>query len=165
MRTLQRAVVGATAAIALLAPAVAGAAGPASASGVASRAGVISTVAGGVGGPARATRVALLGPCGVSFGDGHLYIADSGAVRQVNPGTDWLTTPAGSGAFGPLGDGRRATRAYLADACGAAVDHSGNLVIADTDSNRIRVVAHKTGIFYGRAMTAGDIYTVAGDGH
>ena len=30
--------------------------------------------------------------------------------------------------------------------------------------NRIRVVAAATGTFYGQAMTAGDIYTVAGGG-
>ena len=41
---------------------------------------------------------------------------------------------------------------------------SGNLVIADTFNQRVRVVAASTGTFYGRAMTAGDIYTVAGDG-
>jgi len=45
-----------------------------------------------------------------------------------------------------------------------ALDHSGNLVIADTENTRIRVVAHTTGAFYGRPMTAGHIYTVAGDG-
>ena len=131
-------------------------------------AGVISTVAGGVGGPARATTVAL-NACGVSFGAGHLYIADDGpvqggSVRAVSPGTDRLTTPAGTGAVGPLGDGGRATRAGLRQPCGVAVDRSGNLVIADTFNNRVRVVAHKTGTFYGKAMTAGDIYTVAGTG-
>jgi len=30
--------------------------------------------------------------------------------------------------------------------------------------NRIRVVAESTGSFYGRPMTAGEFYTVAGDG-
>ena len=44
------------------------------------------------------------------------------------------------------------------------MDRAGNLVIADTYNNRIRVVAAATGTFYGQAMTAGDIYTVAGDG-
>jgi hypothetical protein len=44
------------------------------------------------------------------------------------------------------------------------VDASGNVVIADSDNGRIRVVAAATGTFYGRAMTAGDIYTVAGNG-
>src|SRR6266571_1719913 len=161
MKAPQRAVIVATTAIALLAPA--GAAGSASASAAASTAGVISTVAGGVGGPARATRVALA-PCGVSFGAGHLYIAASSVVRQVSPGTDRLTTPAGTaGDGGPLGDGRRATRASLS-ACGVTVDHSGNLVIADLLHQRIRVVAARTGTFYGQPMTAGDIYTVAGDG-
>ena len=44
------------------------------------------------------------------------------------------------------------------------VDHSGNLVIADFLNERVRVVAHTTGTFYGQPMTAGDIYTVAGNG-
>ena len=34
---------------------------------------------------------------------------------------------------------------------------------ADTDNSRVRLVAVTTGTFYGRAMKAGDIYTVAGD--
>jgi DNA-binding beta-propeller fold protein YncE len=45
-----------------------------------------------------------------------------------------------------------------------AVDGAGNLVIADTGNNRVRVVAARTGRFYGRAMKAGHIYTVAGNG-
>jgi hypothetical protein len=43
-------------------------------------------------------------------------------------------------------------------------DSSGNLVIADTSNHRVRVAAATTGTFYGVAMTARDIYTVAGDG-
>ena len=45
-----------------------------------------------------------------------------------------------------------------------AVDGAGNLVLADLLNFRVRVVAESTGTFYGIAMTAGDIYTVAGDG-
>ena len=45
------------------------------------------------------------------------------------------------------------------------MDGAGNLVIADQGNSRIRVVAASTGTFYGQAMTAGDIYTVAGDRH
>ena len=45
---------------------------------------------------------------------------------------------------------------------GVTVDASGNLVMADGD--RIRVVAANSGTFYGQAMTAGVVYTVAGDG-
>jgi len=156
-----RTVVAAAAALALLTPAAAGAAGPALAS--TQTAGVISTVAGGVGGPAKATKVALANPCGVAFGAGYLYVAGSRSVRRVNPGTGRLTTPAGTGAAGPLGDGGSATRASLST-CGVAVDHSGNLVIADGGHDRIRVTAASSGVFYGKAMTAGDIYNVAGDG-
>ena len=43
-------------------------------------------------------------------------------------------------------------------------DGAGNLVIDDAFNERIRVVAEKTGTFYGQAMTTGDIYTVAGNG-
>ena len=163
MRAPQRAVVVAAAAVALLMPVAARAAAPASAPAAASTAGVISTVAGGVGGPGRATAVALR-PCGVAFGAGRLYIGGGASVRAVDPGTDRLTTPAGTGVAGPLGDGRSGTRAGLMAACGAAVDHAGNLLIADTRHQRIRVVAASSGSFYGQAMTAGDIYTIAGNG-
>jgi trimeric autotransporter adhesin len=131
--------------------------------GQAATAGIISTVAGGVGGPGPATAVALV-PSGVFYGGGSLYIAGSTSVRKVDPGTGHLTTPAGTGVSGPLGDGGWASRANLSGAMGGAVDGAGNLVIADAVSNRVRVVAVATGTFYGRAMKAGYIYTVAGDG-
>jgi hypothetical protein len=129
----------------------------------------ISTTVGGVGGPAAATSVAMgfessgTGPCGVAYGDGHLYVATGTAVRQVDPATDWLTTPVGTGTSGPLGDGGPADRASVVT-CDAVIDHAGNLVIPDSGNYRVRVVAAATGTFYGQAMTAGDIYTVAGDG-
>ena len=44
------------------------------------------------------------------------------------------------------------------------VDAAGNLVFCDERDNRIRVVAAATGTFYGQAMTAGDISTIAGAG-
>jgi trimeric autotransporter adhesin len=130
-----------------------------------SAAGIISTVAGGVGGPARATRVAIgpYGPCGVSSGGGSVYIGDHYSVRQVDPKTDWLTTPAGVGSpGGTLGTGGPAADSTLNDACATAVDHSGNLIIANVGF--IEVVAARDGRFYGQPMTAGDIYIVAGGG-
>jgi trimeric autotransporter adhesin len=134
-------------------------------------AGVISTVAGGPGGPARGPRVSLATafdgdvsePCGLAYGAGRLYIGDMRTVRAVNPATGWLTTPAGTGAAGPLGEGGPAAKANV-NACGVAVDPSGNLVITDTYDNRIRVVAAGAGTFYGQAMKAGHIYSIAGDG-
>ena len=73
-------------------------------------------------------------------------------------------TVAGSGARGFSGDGGPATSAMLSFPDGVSLDRAGNLAIADTDNNRVRIVAESTGMFYGLAMTAGDIYTVAGTG-
>ena len=42
------------------------------------------------------------------------------------------------------------------------MDAAGNVLIADFENNQVRVVAASTGTFYGQAMTAGDIYTIAG---
>jgi secreted PhoX family phosphatase len=75
-----------------------------------------------------------------------------------------IYTVAGNGAVGFSGDGGPATSAKLNDPGGVAVDGAGNLLIADGGNGRIRLVAHKTGTFYGQAMTGGDIYTVAGGG-
>jgi NHL repeat len=46
-----------------------------------------------------------------------------------------------------------------------AVDHAGNLLICEADGARVRAVAAAIGTFYGQAMTADDIYTVAGGGN
>ncbi|HEV2450420.1 MAG TPA: hypothetical protein VGS62_00655 [Streptosporangiaceae bacterium] len=145
--------------------AVSGASGAqAAASPAPDAAGTITTVAGGVGGPGPATRVAVALPRGVSFAHGQLYISQ-GHVRDVSAATGRLTTPAGQinipGA--PVSDGGPAVAANLG-ARSTVTDSAGNLVIADEGNNRIRVLAARTGVFYGQQMTAGDIYTVAGDG-
>src|SRR5205823_1312919 len=75
-----------------------------------------------------------------------------------------IYTVAGTGTQGFSGDGGAATSAELSDPNYVVTDRTGNLVIADTANSRIRVVAASTGTFYGRTMTAGDIYTVAGTG-
>ncbi len=128
----------------------------------AAAAGIISTVAGGAGGPGKATQVSL-SPYGVFNGTGGLYLADYGSVARVDAQTDQLTPVAGTGVTGPLGDKRAATRASLITNS-VSQDKTGNLLVADQGDNRVRVVAAKTGTFYGQAMTAGDIYTVAGNG-
>jgi DNA-binding beta-propeller fold protein YncE len=74
-----------------------------------------------------------------------------------------IYTVAGGGTGG-IGDGGPAANARLGFPQGAIVDGAGNLVIADTFDERIRVVAESSGTFYSKAMTAGDIYTVAGNG-
>ena len=138
-------------------------AGAGQAGAVAAPAGTITTIAGGVGGPAKATTVAV-SPCGARFAGGSLYVGDVTAIRQISPASDQLTTPVGTGSTTPLGDGGPATAASLDGTCTAVLDPAGNLVVADIFDNLIRVAAAATGTFYGRQMTAGDIYSVAGNG-
>ncbi len=121
--------------------------------------GVISTVEGGAGGPGPATSVAV-SPCGVDWAGGWLYLADGSTVRRVSTATGALTTVAGDNAAGPADDSGAAVSSAISGACGTAVDGAGNLVIAD--GQQVLVVPARTGTFYGRHMTAGDVYTVAG---
>jgi len=137
--------------------------------------GTISTVVGGVGGPARGRRVAVSlcgqgNPCPLTFAAGRLWFGDENhAVRALSIATGWLTTPAGNGLTpngltGTAGDGGPATAAWLGTPGGIAVDSAGNLIFADLGASVVRFVAARTGTFFGQAMTAGHIYTVAGTG-
>lgn len=107
----------------------------------------ISTVAGsGVAGfsgdNAAATSASLNLPSGVAVSsDGNtLYIADTGnnRVRKVVAGT--ITTVAGNGTAGFGGDGSTADQASLNAPKGLALDANGNLLITDSDNERIRRV-------------------------
>ena len=90
--------------------------------------------------------------------------AETGTFYAVAMTKGDIYTVAGNGTGGYSGDGGPATSAELQEAQGLAVAAGGNLIIADGNNSSIRVVAAETGTFYGQAMTAGDIYTVAGDG-
>ena len=75
-----------------------------------------------------------------------LYIADrdNNAIRAVNLTTGIITTLAGTGAFGSTGDNGPATAAALSSPRSIAVDAAGNVYIADTLGNEIRMVAAGT---------------------
>jgi len=83
-----------------------------------------------------------------------------------------IYTIAGHGLCGYSGDGGRAISARIGVVTGVAVDGAGNIVFSDMGASvflgkggpRVRVVAARTGRYYGIRMRAGDIYTVAGDG-
>jgi sugar lactone lactonase YvrE len=98
------------------------------------------------GGPA--TTAQLAGPVGIAvdkFGD--IFIADSmnNIIRMVDP-SGIISTVAGGGTVGGLGDGGKAVDATLNNPTGVAVDNSGNLFIADYGNNRIREVIKATGV-------------------
>ncbi len=79
---------------------------------------------------------------------GNIVIADSfnNRVRRVDARTGKIQTVAGIGRQGFFGDGDLATKAQLNSPSGVAVDHQGNIFIADTFNNRIRVIDAQTGI-------------------
>ena len=109
--------------------------------------GIIETFAGtgtagysGDGGAA--TEAQIDQPAGLAVsGAGYVFIADWGdhRVRRVAPdGT--IETFAGTGLGGTGGDGGLAIEAQLARPAGVAVHASGNVYIADSGSQRVRVV-------------------------
>ncbi len=109
--------------------------------------GVITTLAGtgragyfGDGGPAASARLNF--PSGVAVdASGNVYIADwhNQRVRMVDA-SGTITTLAGTGRAGFSGDGSAAGGAMLGWPFGVAVDSSGDVFIADSRNNRIRMV-------------------------
>ena len=106
----------------------------------------------GDGGPASSAQ--LNSPNGIAVdASGNLYISDSenAVVREVVASTGLISTAAGtygqqSGYRGHTGDGGPATAAYLSIPQGLALDSSGNLYIADSGDNAVRVISAATGI-------------------
>jgi trimeric autotransporter adhesin len=120
--------------------------------------GVITTVAGngiagsgGNGGPA--TNASLNAPSYVAINpSGDLYISDSGNfwIRRVSGGV--ITVFAGDNSSGYSGDGGPATMAQLKQPAGLAIDAAGDVYVADSANNCIRMISN------------GVITTVAGGG-
>ena len=116
-------------------------------------AGIINTVAGngkygynGDGG--QAVNAQLYSPYGLAFdAAGNLYISDTvnHRVRKVTP-AGIISTVAGAGMAGVVqsssfrGDTGLATSAFLNEPAGLAIDNAGNLYIADSGNDRIRVI-------------------------
>ena len=127
--------------------------------------GVISDFAGKVSGSACAptatvgcppTQVTLDKPRGVaSDAQGNIYIAgyDSQGVYKVSASTGLLYLVAGTGSAGSAGDGGPAASAEVNAPRGVWADTAGNVYIADTSNNKIRVID-----------ATGTIHTFAGTG-
>ncbi len=103
---------------------------------------IIQTVAGGGvadGGPANEAN--LNGPQAVAVDrEGNLYISDTGhhRIRRVDRRTGIITTIAGTGVPGNIGDHGPALEARLYSPHGIAFDSEGDLYIADTENRRVR---------------------------
>jgi large repetitive protein len=154
--------------------------------------GVITTVAGngtpGYGGDGLVSTSALVElnrPQGVTVDSaGNLYIADTSnqRIRRVDAVTGVITTVAGNGDLSPLGDGEGtysgdggpATSAGLNLPYAVAFDSAGgNMYIADSNNNRVRVVNGGTINTYagtgtegytgdGKAATAAELFAPGG---
>jgi uncharacterized protein (TIGR03437 family) len=146
--------------------------------------GVITTVAGngtqGLGGDhGPAASAQLWDPTGVAVDSaGNLYIADTGnnCIRKVSNGV--ISTVAGNGTPGFSGDNGPATSAQLVDPEGVAVDSAGNVYIADSYNNRIRLLTPAAGTgqaptimsvvnaasYIGGPISPGEVVTIFGTG-
>jgi len=119
-----------------------------------------------------ATMANLDQPSSIAFdGAGNMYIADSAHNRirmvaaPVLPATAGIiSTYAGTGNQGYSGDGQLATAASLSSPAGVALDGAGNLYIADTGNNVIRMVSAATGIITTVAGSFPGLQGFAGDG-
>lgn len=124
-----------------------------------------------------ATSALLNVPVSVAVdGNGDLYIADADNNRVVEvaatthvqfgitmtAGDSYTVAGSAAGTAGDSGDGGPATSALLSAPSGVAVDQAGDLFIADTLDSRIQEVPATSGTSFGIAMTAGDMYTIAG---
>ena len=123
-------------------------------------AGQIATIAGnGVQGFAgdggAATSAELNEPSGVAeSADGRIFIADTNNQRvRVVDTNGTISTFAGTGIAGMLGDDGPASAAQLSRPIGLAIDAANNLLIADENNHRLRRVA-----------ADGTITTIAGSG-
>ncbi len=121
-----------------------------------------------------AVNAELSSPASVSVDSaGDIFIADSdnSAIREVVAASGDIQTAAGSiticaSSTAPCGDGAAATSAQLNNPQGVFLDASGNIFIADTADNRIRVVNTTTATITvaGIAIPSLTIATVAGTG-
>ncbi|MFN2975718.1 Ig-like domain repeat protein [Terriglobus aquaticus] len=109
---------------------------------------IITTVAGngnpgftGDGGPA--TSASIASPTGLAIdGAGNLYFADTNndVIRKIDTAGTITTVVGQARSAGYTGDGGSPTMATLDHPEGVAIDLQGNLLIADTHNNVIRIV-------------------------
>lgn len=124
--------------------------------------GIINTIAGsggygssGDGGPALSATFMLVNFV-ITDAAGNIFVSDYQAnkIRRIDAVTNIITTYAGNGTAAYGGDNGPATNASIYGPAGLAFDADGNLLICDTENQRIRKVNKITGV----------ITTIAGTG-
>lgn len=112
--------------------------------------GVITTVAGVPGSPGgyngdnqQATLATLNFPTGITLDlAGQIYFSDreNSRIRRINT-AGVISTLAGNGTAGLSGEGELAFSAEINSLGGLALDHEGNLYLADSGNNAVRLVS------------------------
>ena len=123
--------------------------------------GTITTIAGNgiassTGDGGLASNATINAPSGLAIdAAGNIYISETFAhkIRKITINTGIITTFAGTGIAGFVGNGSSATTARLNNPVGLAFNNSGVLFIADALNNRVRKIS-----------TSGIITTVVGTG-
>ena len=115
----------------------------------------ISTVAGGAppATPVAALNTSIGQPRKLALSGGNIYFSSGNSVFKIE-GSGTMTLIAGNSRAGFSGDGGPAVNAQLNTPVGIALDSAGNLYIADSVNNRVRMVD-----------TKGIISTFAGNGN
>ncbi len=112
---------------------------------------IVTTIAGtghgpsgGDGGTALNASFGSLGELAIDS-QNNLYAIDGERVRRITAATGDIATVAGDGTAGLAGDGGPAVQAELNLPTSIALDSAGDLFIADTGNQRVRMVAVATG--------------------
>lgn len=117
----------------------------------------------GDGGPAPKAR--LNAPFDVAYDrKGNLYVSDTEnhRIRRVDAKSGTISTIAGTGRKGFLGDGGPATAARLNEPYGLAIDDEGSVYFADRLNRRVRKVDGRSGTIVTVAGGVGKVFS--GDG-
>jgi len=121
---------------------------------------IITTIAGTGHGPAggdggSALAASFDGPYGLAV-DSHanVYALDKNRVRLITAATGRIATIVGNGQPALAGDGGPAVQSQLNGPTSLALDSAGDLYIADTGNQRVRMVAAATGVIQTFAGTS-----------
>lgn len=85
----------------------------------------------------------------------NLFISGSGLIRKIAGGTGIITWVAGAGSSGERGEDAVATKAFLNNVQGLAIDKAGNIYLSEKGASRVRRID----------AVDGKIRTVAGKGY
>ncbi|MBO9539851.1 hypothetical protein J7643_04565 [bacterium] len=145
-------------------------------------AGIITTsvgngIAGGSADGMNAATAQIKGPTGVAVdASGNLFVADTqnhlvcmvpaaaGNYFGKTMTAQYLYKIAGTGTMGFNGDGAYGTSSQLNAPTALRVDDMGNLIIADTGNNRVRILAAAAGNRFTLSLAAFYLYTITGGG-